>query len=248
MVKKSILVTIFSVCIFASAATYAEPEQVRDPLEKINRKIYTFNHHLDRIILKPTAKLYRAVVPSPGRKGVTNFFSNMGEVPTMLNDLLQGHVIYATKDLLRFGVNSTVGMLGLVDVASHMSLEKRYNDLGITLARWGITDAPYLMVPLFGPSTLRDAMALSVEYEYMTLWPRIRPVRLRNTLFVLDMINLRAQLLDSEEIMDQAALDPYVFIRDAYLQKRASLIRQARNEQAPDLLDAEALDDLDFDD
>ena len=195
-----------------------------DPLEPINRKIYVLNKQIDRFLLKPAAQVYKKVLPWPVRTGVNNFFENMSEVPTIINDVLQGHFIYALNDSGRLVINSTIGIAGLIDVASKTGLEKHYNDFGITLARYGITEAPYLVLPFFGPSTLRDGMALAVYYRYMTLWPYIEPVRLRNSLAVLDAINTRAQLLDAENIMEEAALDEYTFMRNAYFQLREKQI------------------------
>lgn len=221
-----------------------------DPFESVNRVTFEFNRKLDKAVLKPVASAYKTVTPWPVRESVTNFFSNMGEVPTMINDGLQGQFGSAYSDMCRFAINTTVGVLGLIDVATKLGIEKRYNDFGITLAKWGIRKAPYIVLPVLGPSTLRDSLALVVNYRYFTLWPYIRPIRVRNTLFVLDVINLRAALLDAENVMDQASLDPYVFMRDAYLQKRMSLI-DPKNQTQTDLqkLKADPLDDddLDFD-
>lgn len=205
------------------------PTDPQDPLENINRATFTFNRKFDKFVLKPVALTYKAVTPWQVRSGVMNFFSNMGEIPTTINDLLQGNFKHAGSDFGRLAVNTTLGLGGLIDVASHFGIGRRYNDFGITLAKWGITSAPYIMVPFFGPTTIRDGLGLLVTYEYFTLWPYIEPVSLRNSLFAVDVVSLRASLLDAEGVMKQAALDPYVFIRDAYLQKRQSLIEAEGN-------------------
>lgn len=219
-----------------------------DPFESVNRVTFEFNRKVDKVLLKPIAKGYKMFTPWPVREGVTNFFSNMGEVPTTINDGLQGQFSHAASDVGRFTINTTVGLLGLFDIASHMGLEKRYNDFGVTLAKWGIRKAPYVVLPILGPSTVRDGLALVVNYQYFTLWPYIYPIRLRNGLFALDVINLRAALLDAENVMTQASLDPYIFMRDAYLQKRNSLI-DPKNQTQADLknLEADPLDDDNFD-
>lgn len=220
---KLAVTTLLALTLSACASMHA-PTSPDDPLESINRATFSFNRKFDKFILKPVAVGYKAITPWPVRTGVGNFFSNMGEVPTTINDVLQGNLKHGCVDFTRFAINTTIGLLGLIDVASYLGLERHYNDFGITLGKWGITTAPYIIIPIFGPSTIRDGLALLVNYQYFTLWPYIEPVRARNELFILDVVNLRASMLESEAVMKQAALDPYVFIRDAYLQKRRSLI------------------------
>ncbi len=218
------LVCAFFVLASAGCATEEHPYNPNDPLESMNRITFQFNRKVDKYFLKPAAQGYQLITPWPVREGVTNFFSNMGEVPTMANDLLQGQITMSYVSFWRFLVNTTVGIGGLIDVASKMGLPKHYNDLGITFAKWGMTSSAYLVIPFIGPSSIRDALAIYPNYYFFTLWPHIDNIRVRNSLFALDVINLRASLLDSEDVMKQAALDPYVFIRNAYMQKRASLI------------------------
>ncbi len=197
-----------------------------DPLQGMNRVTYSFNQKLDKYALKPVAQAYTFVTPQFARDRVTNFFSNVGEVPTFFNDTLQGNLKLSATALGRFVVNTTIGLVGLFDPASSMGLTKHYNDFGITLAQYGVTTSPYLVLPLVGPSSIRDALALWPNYAYLSVWGYAGKYNeWRNIFFVLDIVNLRASLISSEDVVRQASLDEYVFIRNAYLQKRASLIK-----------------------
>lgn len=240
----------FLVCalliVSGCATTTERTRDPSDPFEPINRVTYAFNNKFDNYILKPTAYAYKYVIPWPAREGVSNFFVNLGEVTTTVNDGLQGQVHYALQDLSRFLINSTLGIGGLIDVASHMGIEKRYNDFGITLAKWGVTNAPYIMVPILGPTTIRDGIGTLVDYRFFSLWRYIEPIRLRNSLFALDIVNFRSTLLDSESALRHAALDPYVLLRTAYLQKRASLIKGSNGEEVAHKKTAEELAEEDF--
>jgi len=221
--KFKISIAIFTL-VFAGCSSSSKVSHPDDPFESFNRASYQFNSKLDKYMLKPIAQVYDTVTPNPVKKGVLNFFVNLGEVSTMSNDLLQGHPIYAAKDFFRFAINSTIGVAGTIDIATHMQFPRRYNDFGITLAKWGVKRSPYLVIPFIGPSTFRDGLGLLVNLKYLTLWPYIKPNSLRNSLFALDIISLRSALLDADGVMKEAALDPYVFIRNAYLQKRSRLI------------------------
>ena len=232
--------------LFIAGCASTKKHHPDDPFESFNRASYAFNHELDRFVLKPVSTVYDTVTPAPVKNGLLNVFANMGEVPIMANDLLQAHPIYALSDAWRFFINSTVGLGGIFDVASHMKLHRRYNDFGLTLAKWGVKHSPYLVIPFVGSSTFRDGLGLLVNLRYLTLWPLIEPTALRNSLFALDIISLRATLLDAENLMDQAALDPYVFIRSVYLQKRASLI--AQDDAFPKTKDGLGADLMDYDD
>lgn len=198
-----------------------------DPLQGMNRGTYSFNQKLDKYALKPVAQVYTFVTPQVARDRVTNFFSNIGEVPTFFNDTLQGNLKLSATALGRFVVNTTIGLLGFFDPASSMGLTKHYNDFGITLAQYGVTTSPYLVLPLIGPSSIRDALALWPNYRYLSIWGYVGDyAEWRNIFFVIDIVNLRASLLSSEDVVQQASLDEYVFMRNAYLQKRASLIKR----------------------
>ena len=213
-------------------ADAATDNAARDPLEGFNRAMYTFNDKLDRYLLKPVAKGYRKVTPTPVRRSVSNFFGNLHDVPIMLNNLLQGKPKQAASDFSRFFVNSTVGIFGLFDVATKWELPKHDEDFGQTLAVWGVGSGPYLVLPFFGPSNMRDAPALVVDWE--TYPPNhMKDSGTRDKMFVLEVVDKRAQLLEAGDILEQAAgQDPYVFVREAYRQRRKYLIYDGNPPQA----------------
>ena len=190
-----------------------------DPLEDLNRATYAFNDKVDEAVFKPVAKGYQTITPEFFRAGVTNLFTNIGDVATALNNLLQGKPGDAASDAGRFLVNSTLGVLGLFDVATPMGLDKHDEDFGQTLGKWGVNSGPFLMIPLMGPSTLRDAVGRPVD-SYAGYFRYVDRIPLRNSAFGLELIDLRAHLLGASSTLDTAALDKYQFIRDAYLQRR----------------------------
>ena len=190
-----------------------------DPLEGLNRATYAFNDTVDKVVFTPLAEGYQAVTPGFFRIGVTNLFANIGDVTTSLNNLLQGKPGHAASDAGRFVVNSTLGILGLFDVATPMGLEKHKEDLGQTLGTWGVGSGPVLMLPLLGPSSLRDSVS-GIEGQFLGYGHYIGHVPTRNSVLGLDLVNLRANLLGASSSLDTAALDKYQFIRDAYLQRR----------------------------
>lgn len=194
-----------------------------DPYEPLNRKIHQFNMTFDKVLLKPPAKLYKAVVPPLVRKSINNAFNNVDMVPTVANDLLQGEGKWAIKDTWRLLINSTLGIAGLLDVASKFGLPPHYNDLGLTFAKWGDKKSPYIVLPFLGPSTIRDGSGWLFQFCLYTPYVYIKDDNLIYGLIGLRYIDLRAQLLDTERLMDEA-LDKYTFIRDAYLQHRNYLI------------------------
>lgn len=195
-----------------------------DPLQSLNRKIHWFNCGLDQILLRPIAQIYQFVIPPLMRKSVSNFFSNINEIPTVANDILQAKFSQALNDGWRFGVNSTVGIGGLFDVASDLGLPKHIQDFGLTLAQWGWKDSSYVELPILGPSTIRDALGIPVNYYAFSVYPRIK-AKPRYMLLGLELISIRSNLLGADNIMNAAALDPYMFMRDVYLQKRNNAIR-----------------------
>lgn len=211
-----------------------QPAGNDDPLEPFNRAMYTFNDKLDRYFLKPVAKGYRAVVPSPARTGVSNFFNNLREPIVFINDTLQGKFKHAAGDLGRFVTNTTIGIFGLFDVATHFGLEQHNEDFGQTLGVWGVKEGPYLVLPFFGPSNFRDGVGLYADYQ---AYPpsHMEEQSTASKLYLLQTISTRAQLLEAGDILEQAAgQDPYVFVREAYRQRRRSLIRDgASAEPAP---------------
>lgn len=194
-----------------------------DPWESFNRGVYKFNDTVDRSITKPVAQGYTAVVPVPARTMVSNFFSNLDDLVVTANDLLQFKFRQAFSDGGRMLVNTTVGVFGLVDVATQAGYEKHKEDFGQTLGYWGIASGPYLVLPFLGPSTVRDGIGIYADSQASVSW-HVNHIRTRNQLYLANAINRRALLLDQEKVLDEAALDRYSFIRDTYLQYRQNLI------------------------
>lgn len=195
-----------------------------DPLEGFNRAMYTFNDRVDIYVLKPVARGYRAALPRPIRRGISNFFGNLHDPVIALNNLLQGKFGSALSDTGRFLVNSTIGIYGLIDVASYMGLEKHREDFGQTLGRWGVEEGVYIVWPFLGPSTLRDTAGDYVDWQ---VYPpnNMEEGSTRDKLMLLEAVDKRAQLLDASDILEQAAgRDPYVFVREAYRNRRRNLI------------------------
>jgi phospholipid-binding lipoprotein MlaA len=209
-----------SLSLLGGCASTGNP---RDPLEPINRGIYKFNDGVDKVLIKPAAEFYRFAIPQFMRTGVSNFFSNLNDVIVALNSLLQGKLTQAGSDVARLIVNTTVGVLGLIDVATEVGLEKNNEDFGQTLGYWGIGDGPYLVLPLLGPSSARDAVGWVGD---IYAWPPtyIKSEGTRNIVIGVRFVTLRADLLEASRILETAALDPYEFVRDAYLQRRRNLV------------------------
>lgn len=195
----------------------------RDPLEPMNRAIYTFNDGVDTVLLKPIAEVYTAILPDFVRTGISNFFANINDIIIALNNLLQGKVGNAFSDVGRIMINTTVGVLGVIDVASELGLEKHDEDFGQTLGYWGVGDGAYLVLPFLGPRTVRDTAGL-VGDVYTDPMAYIDPVRDRNAAWGLRFVSRRAELLSASKVLETAALDPYDFMRDAYLQRRRNQV------------------------
>lgn len=223
-----LLVFFFCCLVVGCASTNAPPA---DPLEGLNRATFKINDALDNAILIPVAKGYQAVTPQFVRSGLSNAFMNFGEVSTSLNNLLQGKPVDAASDFGRLFVNSTLGILGLFDVATPMGLEKHDEDFGQTLGKWGVGSGPYLVLPLMGPSTFRDASGrlLDGQLSYSRL---IDHIPTRNETFGLDIINIRAELLNASKTLEEASLDKYQFLRDAFLQRRLNHVHDGKVPQA----------------
>jgi phospholipid-binding lipoprotein MlaA len=209
------------VALTGCASTAAKNPQ--DPYENFNRTSFAFNDKLDQVALKPAATAYKAVLPQFVQTGVGNFFGNIGDVSTALNNLLQARFNDGASDVARVLVNTTFGLAGLVDVATPSGLQKHDQDFGQTLGRWGVQSGPYLVLPFIGPTTTRDALAMPVDLE-TDPWSYKYPVRWRNVGSVIRVIDRRAYILDSSNLLEDAALDRYEFVRDAYLQRRESKI------------------------
>lgn len=191
----------------------------RDPLEPFNRGVYQFNDAVDRAVIKPVASAYRDVLPSPVRTGVSNFFANLQDAWSFVNNALQLKGEAAGNSLFRFGVNTFMGLGGLLDIASEMRIERKTEDFGQTLGYWGVGAGPYLVLPLLGPSTVRDTVALPVDAQGNAV-NGVSDVPVRNSLTTLNLLNQRARLLEASDMLEQVALDPYTFTRDAFMQRR----------------------------
>ncbi|AFT87299.1 MlaA family lipoprotein [Paraburkholderia phenoliruptrix] len=202
-----------------------------DPLEGLNRTIFTVNDKLDQYALKPVAKGYVFITPQPVRDSVTNFFSNIGDVYIAANNLLQLKITDGVEDIMRIVINTVFGVGGLFDVATLAKLPKHDNDLGLTLGHYGVPAGPYLVLPLFGPSTLRDAVG-SIGNYYVNPLSYIDPPGLSWALYGLNIVNTRANLLNASDVLEGAALDKYSFVRNAYLQRRQYLLSDGKQAQA----------------
>lgn len=209
------------------------PGQKLDPWESWNRKVFGFNEDLDKRLLKPVATTYTDVVPQPVRNGVGNFFGNFADAWSAVNNMLQGKFTQGFQDVVRVGTNTLFGLFGVVDVATEMGLDHQYEDFGQTLGRWGVGPGAYVVLPLFGPSTVRDAAALPLDYA-------ASPALLINdgatqlSLATLQLVNKRASLLGATTVIDEISLDKYTFVRDAYLQRRRSLVFDGDVPETPD--------------
>jgi phospholipid-binding lipoprotein MlaA len=218
---KSMLVGVTSALLLTGCA--CKGTNPSDPFEPFNRKVYQFNTTFDSIFLKPPATIYRAAIPARVRKSVNNFFNNLDLIPTVGNDLLQAEGKWAIKDTWRFIINSSLGVGGLFDVAQTFGLPPHSNDLGITLAKWGDKKSPYLVIPFLGPSTLRDGAGWLFQFALYSPYVYINNDAVVYSLLALRYVDLRAQLLDADRMMD-VALDKYAFMRDSYLQYRNHII------------------------
>jgi phospholipid-binding lipoprotein MlaA len=196
----------------------------RDPFEPVNRAVDSFNYGVDRAVLKPVATVYRDVTPQMVRTGVTNFFANLGDAWSAVNNLLQAKGQAAGESVMRFGFNTVFGFGGLLDWGTAMGIPRHKEDFGQTLGYWGVPAGPYVVLPLLGPSTVRDTAALPVDWKG-DLVTHIDHVSVRNSLIATRIVNTRANLLRAGEVLDDAALDRYSFTRDVYLQVRDGDVR-----------------------
>lgn len=223
------LIILISYCLLLSGCFHKGPNPI-DPYESFNRKVYTFNMVLDSIVVRPPARLYYTVVPSVVRKGVNNAFNNLDLLPSIANDLLQAEGHWVIKDSWRFFINSTLGVGGLIDVAKKFGLPHHFNDLGLTFAKWGDKKSPYLVLPIIGPSTIRDGSGFIFQFFLWTPYIYLHNDAIAYSLVALRFIDLRTQMFDVERLMREA-MDPYAFMRDAYLQHRQFLITGAQQDE-----------------
>jgi len=195
----------------------------QDPLEKFNRATFSFNDAVDRTVLKPAATVYKKATPSFVQTGVNNFFGNLSDLWSSANNFAQFKGQDGFSDLTRFAVNSTFGLAGVLDIATPAGLRKHNEDLGQTLGFWGVPSGPYVMLPLLGPSTLRDTAALPGDW-WGDPWTHVNDVSWRNSGVALRAVDQRATVLEASNLLEDAALDRYEFIRDGYLQRRESRV------------------------
>lgn len=212
------------------------PTSKADPLESYNRTMFKINDSVDKAVLKPVSRTYDKITPSPLKKALRNFFSNIGEIPVVFNGLLQLKFQQAAYDTSRFLINSTLGLGGFLDVAADAGLEKHDEDFGQTLGKWGVPSGPYFVIPILGPSTIRDSAGRIVDSPLKPIG-YVTPDAAKYSIYAADGVVTRASLLGASNVLGEAALDPYVFVRDAYLQRR---LKQVYDGKVPQ----EKLDEL----
>ena len=216
---------ILLVILSSGCASINGPTEPHDPFESYNRAVYKFNESFDENVAKPVAEFYKDTIPAPVNKGITNFFSNFDDVIVLVNDLLQLKFEQAAQDFGRILFNTTIGLFGLIDVATHLDLPKHHEDFGQTLGYWGVPSGPYFVLPFLGPSTIRDSAGLGTDYAYFD--PTFNMIEHDPTswsLTTVRYIDRRADLLGISKLIDIAALDPYVFTREAYLQRQLNRV------------------------
>ncbi|MCW8831210.1 MAG: VacJ family lipoprotein [Gammaproteobacteria bacterium] len=216
---------IISLMIFNVGCTTLEgPENPDDPFESFNRSMYSFNEKLDEYVMKPVAEGYQAITPDAVDTGVTNFFGNLGDVLTLINDLLQLKIDDAIATSARIAFNSTIGLFGIMDVATDFGLPKHEEDFGQTLGAWGVESGPYLVLPFFGPSNIRDTAGFVADNTELDYIYDDMSQSDAYSLLALKYIDKRADLLKAKDIVDETAPDPYAFIRDAWMQRRKNKV------------------------
>jgi len=207
-----------------------------DPLEPLNRKVTAFNDVADDVVLRPVAVFYGQVLPTVVRKGISNFFSNQSDVMSFFNSLAQLKLEAAAKNAMRVGINTTVGLGGIIDWATELQINKHKEDFGQTMAFWGVSSGPYVVLPFFGPSTIRDSVGLLIDTK-TDVNQQVAKIGVRNTLTLLRLTDKRERYLTLSDAVKQASLDPYTFTRDAYLQKRLNDIYDGNPPMMDDLED-----------
>lgn len=215
------ILSVLCLAVLVTGCATAPQTSARDPWEGFNRSVYQFNEKVDLVVVKPVAEVYQNITPQPVRTGVKNFFGNLSDVWSTVNSALQLKPAQTLDNLLRVLINSTLGLYGVLDIATEIQLERHTEDFGQTLGHWGVPSGPYLVLPLMGPSTLRDTASLSVDTQG-NLARQLEHVPTRNSLLFTSAVDKRARYLGAGERLDELALDKYIFVRDVYLQKRLS--------------------------
>jgi phospholipid-binding lipoprotein MlaA len=232
-VRQFILLCMAAVLVGCASIPAGVEPSPNDPWEPFNRSVFEFNEGLDKYLLKPVVAVYRFVLPEFVREGVYNFFSNYSDIYTALYNLLQGKPDYAFNDLMRVVVNTTMGLGGLIDLATPGGLEKHKEDWGQTLGVWGVPAGPYVVLPFFGPSNVRDTFGTAADLESDYLFRLLPDVALRNSITGLRVVNARNTYYEAGDLLDGAAIDKYSFMRDAYIQRRAYQINEGREDEEP---------------
>lgn len=217
------LTLLASLLLLTACATVNGPGDKRDPFESVNRSVFKFNEGFYQYVLDPVTETYQDLAPQPVQSGVSNFFSNIDDLFVLVNDLLQFKFAQAASDFSRFAFNTTAGLFGLIDVASHMDLPKHHEDFGQTLATWGVGSGPYLVIPFLGPRTLRGTSDVVASIYYDPIYD-IPDREARWDTIGLKAIDTRAGLIQADRIAGKSGVDKYNFIRDAYLQHRRNLV------------------------
>ena len=224
-----VLVIALSALVGACASVpRGEFRSKSDPWEPMNRSVYSFNQNVDKYFMKPVTETYKFLLPEIVRTGISNAFSNVGDVYTGVNNLLQGKPKDGFDDLVRVFVNSTIGLGGIFDVASSSGMEKHTADFGQTLGVWGVGDGPYMVVPFFGPSNVRDSFGAILDYVTDPISLYVTNVPVRNSLTGVRIVDARERRLGASSLIGEAAFDGYTFLRDAYIQRRRSKIYDGR--------------------
>ena len=218
----------------ASIPAGVEPSP-HDPWEPFNRSVFEFNEGLDAYLLKPVVAGYRFVLPEFVRDGIYNFFSNYGDIYNIFYNLLQVKPGYAFNDFMRVAVNTTMGLGGFIDLATPGGLEKHKEDWGQTFGVWGVPAGPYVVLPFFGPSNVRDTFGTVADLESDYLFKYVKDVGLRNSITGLRVINARNTYYEAGDLLDGAAIDKYSFMRDAYIQRRQYQINEGRDDEEPQM-------------
>ncbi len=231
--RQCVLFCIASALVGCASIPAGVQPSPQDPWESFNRSVFEFNEGLDAYVLKPVVAGYRFVLPEFVREGIYNFFSNYSDIYTALYNLLQGKPAYAFNDFMRVVVNTTMGLGGLLDLATPAGLEKHKEDWGQTLGVWGVPAGPYVVLPFFGPSNVRDTFGTAADLESDYLFRLLPDVALRNSLTGLRVVNARNTYYEAGDLLDGAAIDKYSFMRDAYIQRREYQINEGRDDEEP---------------
>jgi phospholipid-binding lipoprotein MlaA len=227
---KKVAISALLTSVLVTTSQFAVAAAENDPLESLNQKTHRFNEFMDQHFLLPVARGYTRYIPAPARQGVRNFFYNIGDVSVLANNLLQVKLEAAASDAGRIMINTTVGVFGIFDIATPIGFNRNDEDFGQTLGYWGIGPGPYLVLPLFGPSTLRDSFGLLVDTATNPINHQDN-IRVRNSSFALEQLDRRVAAMSVEALITG---DPYIFTREAYLQQRQYLVNDGEVDESWD--------------